>query len=92
MTTADLDLNRILENAIDIQFNVGNPHRTGTKSLDLFEAIKGCRTIADARAIGATLWNLKEYYKSGALSILSFKLSMHGSRGSVLTKKEPISP
>ena len=68
------ELNRILNESESIEFGT-NPHNESSKKYQTFESFKHCTTVTDAKANGASQWDLREYFKKGHLTITSAKSS-----------------
>eukprot|EP00973_Karenia_brevis_P091328 12406954-Karenia_brevis.AAC.1 len=63
------DLNKVVENATQIQFLEQNPHRADTQIHELYERVKAADSVAEAKEYGASQWQLKEWLKKGYLTI-----------------------
>eukprot|EP00973_Karenia_brevis_P032473 4478200-Karenia_brevis.AAC.1 len=48
-----------------------NPHRETSNKFGVFEKVRGTQTVGEAKSAGASAWDLKEWFKKGALEILS---------------------
>ena len=65
------DLNQILLNAEVIQFSSKNLYYENSGKYDSYEKFKNSTTITEAKANGASLWDLKDYLKSFFLEVIS---------------------
>ena len=54
-----------------IFFDMTNPHRSDTGRHALYESVKSSTTVLQARQSGASLWDLKEWIRKGALTFKS---------------------
>eukprot|EP00973_Karenia_brevis_P020687 2841578-Karenia_brevis.AAC.1 len=46
---------------------VKNPHREKTKAHEHYLKIKGAASVKDAKAHGATVWDLRKWHEVGAI-------------------------
>ena len=53
-----------------------NPHRDTTHKHAIFQSASKTNTVGEAKAQGASLWDLKEWYKKHALEITSLIIPM----------------
>eukprot|EP00973_Karenia_brevis_P030525 4209645-Karenia_brevis.AAC.1 len=47
-----------------------NPHKNGTKIYGVFEATRKAGTIGEAKKMGATLWELRDWVKGGSVKLI----------------------
>ena len=46
-----------------------NPHKAGTEVFEKFEKAKGAKTVGEAKELGASAWELGEWFKKGRLKV-----------------------
>ena len=61
-----------------IQFSMSNSHTAGSKAYELYERIKNVQSVQNAKDLGASTWNLREYHSKGLIEIL---VPCHGKGG-----------
>jgi len=61
------ELQRMLKDECDIVFDV-NPQRVGAQKHEVFENVRTATTVSKAKELGASAWDIREWYKKGAVS------------------------
>ena len=69
MAMASLSEDIMRDENVKIKFDVENPHRPDTKAYSNYEMIKCAATVGEAREKGASLWDLKGYFRKGVVVI-----------------------
>ena len=62
-----------------------NPHREGSQKHILYENVRNCKTISDAKAMGATQWDLRDWLKKKSID---FERVVQHDSDYAITKKE----
>ena len=72
---ADLGVNvallQLSQEDCGITFGDRSPHGKGTQKFSVFENAQKTKTTGEAKKLGASLWDIKEWYRKGCLKLTS---------------------
>ena len=82
------DILLLMTDECEILFKEENPHKPGTQKNPIYAVASKCLTTGDAKKKGASLWDIKEWYKKGYVRIKNRGEGFENSVRNNVTKLE----